>query len=109
MEWKSAQKKSKLMTNSHADISMNGQKLEDLTTFKFLGATMCKDGTCSAEVRTRITSPMAAMARLNRIWRCNATSFASKFKFYESLVTSILLNGCEHGPYWLTLRKRSRF
>ena len=61
MEWKSAQKKSKLMTNSHADISMNGQKLEDLTTFKFLGATMCKDGTCSAEIRIGIVSAMAAM------------------------------------------------
>ena len=38
---------------------------------------------------------MAAMARLNRIWRCNTTSFASKFKLYESLVASILLYGCE--------------
>ena len=28
------------------------------------------------------------MARLNRIWRCNTISFASKFKLYKSLVTS---------------------
>ena len=38
---------------------------------------------------------MATMARLNRVWRCNTISFASKFKFYESLVASILLYGCE--------------
>ena len=42
-----------------------------------------------------IASAMAAMARLNRIWRCNTISFASKFKLYKSLVTSILLYGCE--------------
>ena len=47
-------KKSKIMTNSmnnfSADISMNGQKLEEETSFKYLGPTLCKDGTRSAEV-----------------------------------------------------------
>ena len=36
-----------------------------------------------------------AMAILIRIWQCNTISFASKFKLYKSLVTSILLYGCE--------------
>ena len=91
--------KSKIMTNSinniRADISMNGETLEEVTSFKYLGITLCKDGTCSVEVRTRIASAMAAMARLNRIWRCNNISFASKLKLYKSLVTTILLYGCE--------------
>ena len=38
------------MTNStnniNADISMNGQKVEEVTSFNYLGATLCKDGTC---------------------------------------------------------------
>ena len=38
---------------------------------------------------------MAAMARQNRIWRCNTINFESKFNFYKSLVTSILLHNCE--------------
>ena len=42
-----------------------------------------------------MASAIAAMASLNRIWRCNNISIASKFKFYKSLVTSILLYGCE--------------
>ena len=37
---------------------------------------------------------MAAIARLNRIWRCNTSGFASKFKLYKSLVTAILYS-CE--------------
>ena len=72
---------------------MNGQMLEEVTGLKYLGATLCKDGICSAEI-IRIASAMAAMARLNRIWRCNTISFASKFKLYKTLVTSILLYGC---------------
>ena len=63
--------KSKIMTNStnniSADLSMNGYKLEEVTSFKYLGATLCKDGTCSAEVQIGIASAMAAMARINRI------------------------------------------
>ena len=50
--------KKKIMTNSmnniSADISMNGQKLEEVISFKYLGAILCKDGTCSAEVRIRM-------------------------------------------------------
>ena len=87
------------MTNSTnnigADISMNGQRLDEVTSFKYLGATLCKDGTCSAEVRIRIASAMAAMAKLSRISRCNTITFASTFKLNKSLVTAILLCGCE--------------
>ena len=63
---------SKIMTNStnniSADISMNGQKLEEVTNCKYLGATLWKDGSCSAEIRIRFTSTVAAMFRLNRFW-----------------------------------------
>ena len=54
------------MTNSTNNISacicINGQKLEEVTSFKYLGATLCQDGTCSAEVRIRNASAMAEIA-----------------------------------------------
>ena len=84
---------------------MNGQKLEEITSFKYLGATLCMDGTCSAEIYIRIASAMAAMAKLNTE-QSNTLSFASKFRLCEFLVTSILLVG--HGPCLLTVRKGSR-
>ena len=63
--------KSKIMTSStnniSADISMNGQKSEEVINFKYLGATVCKTGTCSAEVRIRIVSAIATVARLSRM------------------------------------------
>ena len=63
--------------------------------FQVPGRTLCKDSTCSVEVLIRLASAMAAFARLDRIWRCNTISFASRFKLYKSPVTSTLLCGCE--------------
>ena len=98
--------KSKIMNKISADISMIGQKLEEVTSFKYLGATLCKDGTCSAEVCIRIASAIAAVARLNRIWQCNILSFVNKFKLYKSLVTSIFLYGCETWTLLVDSEKR---
>ena len=80
--------------NISADINMNDQKLGEVTSFKSLVAILGKGGTRSAEIRTRIAPVMAAMARLNRIWRSNTVSFASKFKLYnyKSLVTLSLIH-----------------
>ena len=83
--------KSKIMTYSMniigADISINGQMLEEVTILSTWDlATLCKDGTCSAEVCIRIASAMAAMARLKRIWRCNTISFASKVRLYIIII-----------------------
>ena len=64
--------KNKITNNStnniSANITMNGQRLEEVTIFKYLRATLCKDGTCSAEIHIRIVSAMTTMARLNKIW-----------------------------------------
>ena len=54
--------KSEVVTNStnnvSAGISRNGQKLEEVTSFRYLGATLCQNGTCAAEVRIMIASAM---------------------------------------------------
>ena len=42
-----------MTSNISADISMNGQKSHEVTSFKYLEATLCKDGTCSAEVHIK--------------------------------------------------------
>ena len=104
--------KSKVMTNSmnniSADVSMNSQKLEKVTSFKYQGATPCKNGTCSAEIRIRIASTIAAIARLNRNRKSNTISFAIKFSLYKSLVTSIIFCGCETWTLLADSEKGSR-
>ncbi|KAH3795118.1 hypothetical protein DPMN_148663 [Dreissena polymorpha] len=37
-------------TNTSADTTMNGEKLKEVTSFAYLGTTLSKDCTSSAEV-----------------------------------------------------------
>ena len=78
-----------------------------MTSFKYLEATLCKD-LCSAEIHIRIAPTMAAMARFNKIWRCNTISFVNKFKLYKSLVTTVLLYGCETWTLLADSEKRTQ-
>lgn len=91
-------------SNTKVNINLKGQPLEEVDRFKYLGAILSKDGTCTAEIRNRIASATAALARLDRMWKSNI-SFPSKFKLYKALVVSILLYGCET---WTILREDER-
>lgn len=57
----------KSMTNTSAGITMNGEKLEDVTSFKYLNAILAKDGNRTTEVRIIIASVNAAMTRLHQL------------------------------------------
>ena len=87
---------------------MDGNTLQEVTSFKYLGAPLFNDGTCTVEIRINLASAMTSMARLNRIWRCNTISFASKFKLYVPLVTSLLLYECETWTLLADSEKGSR-
>ena len=91
--------KSKVMVNSGdnatAQISMNGQQLEEVMAFKYLGATLTKDGRSSAEIKIRLAIAIASMVKLNKIWSSKDVSFSTKIKLYKTLVLSTLLYGCE--------------
>lgn len=91
--------KSKVMVNSanntNAQISMNGQQLEEVAAFKYLGATLTKDGRSTTEIRVRLGIATSAMAKLTTIWKSRDISFPTKIKMFRSLVLSILLYGCE--------------
>ena len=64
--WRSAREKPKIMvnstTNTSTNITMNGEKLEEVASFKYLGATLSKDFTSTADVRISIFMANAAMA-----------------------------------------------
>ena len=99
MAWRFSSEKSKVMVNSGdnttVQISMNGQQLEEVLAFKYLGATHTKAGRSTAEIKIRLAIPTASMAKLNKIWSSKDISFATKIKLYKTLVLSTLLYGCE--------------
>ena len=94
--------KTKLMTNNangiSIDIRINGEKLDEVDSFKYLGAVVTDQGS-KPEVLSRIAQTTAALARLKTIWSDTAVSIiisiCSKIKLMRSLVISVLLYACE--------------
>ena len=95
-----SKEKSETMVNSvnidnNANILMDGTKLEDVKTFKYIGSTLKYDGSSENELSIRLVKSTSAMVRLDTIWRSKNIRFTIKFNLYKSLILSILLYGCE--------------
>ena len=84
--------KTKLMTNNtsgiNTEIKVNGQKLETVTSFKYLGSVITDEGS-KPEILSRILQATAALARLKPVWIDKSISLNSKIPLMRSLVTSI--------------------
>ena len=86
--------KTKLMTNNTSDINtgikVNGQKLESVTSFKYLGSVVSYEG-CKPEILSRIAQTTVALTRLQPVWNDRSISVNSNIRLMRSLVTSTCL------------------
>ena len=73
---------------------MNRQKLEIVTSFKYLGSVITDEGS-KPEIFSRIAQATAALTRLKPVWNDRSISLSSKIQLMCSLVTSIFLCACE--------------
>ena len=85
----------KLMTNTsdiNTESNVNGQKLETVTSFKYVGTVKTDEGSIS-EIPSRIaqTITTAAFSMLKPVWNDWSISLSSKVRLMRSLVTSILI------------------
>ena len=86
-------------------IKVNGQKLEKVTSFKYLGSVITYEGS-KLEILSRIAQATAALTRLKPIWIDKSISLSSKTRLMPSLVTSIFLHACESWTLTAELRRR---
>ena len=86
------------MTNNtsriNTEIKVNGQKLETVTSFKYLGSVITDEGS-KPEILSMIAQTAAALTRLKPVWIDKSISLSSKKRLMRSLVTSIFLYACE--------------
>ena len=89
--------KTKLMTNNtcgiNTEIEVNGQKLETVTSFKYLGSIITDEGS-KPEILARTVQRTAALTRLKPVWNDRSVSLSSKTRLMRSLVTPIFLYAC---------------
>ena len=101
--------KTNLITNNtsgiNTEIKVNGQKLETVTSFKYLGSVISDEGS-KPELLCRIAQATAALTRLKPVWIDKSISFSSKIRLMLSLVTSIFLYACESWTLTAELQRR---
>ena len=86
------------MTNKtggiNTEIKVNRQKLETVTSFKYLGSVIT-DESSKPEIHSMIAQTTAALARLKPVYNDRNISLSSKIWQMRSLVSSIFLYACE--------------
>ena len=101
--------KTKLMTNNtsgiNTEIKVNRQKLETVTSFKYLGSVITDEGS-KPEILSRIAQTTAALTRLKPVWIDKSISLSSEIQLMRSLVTSIFLYACESWTLTAELQRR---
>jgi len=95
---KIATKKTKQMginPTSQMPILVNGQQIETVTTFTYLGSIIDEKGGTDSDVLSRINKRRAAFASLKLAWRSTVISLKTKIRLFNSNVKTILLYGLE--------------
>ena len=94
--------RTKLVTNNtngnNTEIKVNGQELETVTSFKYLGSVITDEGS-RPEILSRIPKATAALTRLKPFWNGRSISLSS-------LATSIFLYACESWTLTAELQRR---
>ena len=97
------------MTNNtsgiNTEIKVNRQKLETVTSFKYLGLVIT-DESSKPEILSRIEQATAALTRLKPVWNDRSISLSSRIRLVRSLVTSIFLYACESWTLTAELQRR---
>ena len=103
--------KTKFMTSStsciNKEIKVDGQKLESLRRFKYLGSVVSDEGS-KPEILYRIAQTTAALTRSKPVWNDRSISLSSKIQLMHSLVTFIPLYVCESWTLTEELQRRIR-
>ena len=86
--------KTKLMTNNtsgiNTDIKVNGQNLDTVASFKYLGSVITDEGS-KPKMLSRIAKTTEALTKLKPDWNDKSSSLSTKIRLMRSLVTSIFL------------------
>ena len=83
-------------------IAVNGNNLEHVEEFVYLGGLISHDGRCEADIKRRIGLTYAVFSKLSNIWNCRKLALAIKMKVFKAMVIPILMYGSE---CW-TMRKQ---
>ena len=76
-------------------FSMEGEDIEEVDKFTYLGSEVTKGGGTAEDIRKRCGKACAAYYKLNKVWKSSNIFIRTKLKILMSNVVSVLLYGSE--------------
>ena len=74
---------------------IDGETMETMTDFIFLGSKITADGDCNHEIKRRLLIGRKAMANLDSILKSRDITLPTKVRLVKAMVFRVVVYGCE--------------
>ena len=88
----------------HIPWQIEGEKLEVVTDFLFLGSKITVDSDCSHEIRRQLLLGRKSMTNLDNVLKSRDITLPTKVRIVKAMVFPVVMYGCES---W-TVKKAER-
>ena len=78
---------------------IDGETMETVTDFFFLGSKMTADGDCSHEIKRHLLLGRKAMTNLDSILKSRDITLPTKVHLVKATVFPVVMYGCERWDY----------
>ena len=86
----------KIMTSGHITSQQtDGETVETVTDFIFLGSKITADGECSHEMKRRVFLGRKVMTNLDSILKSRDITLSTKVRLVKAMVFPVVMYGCE--------------
>ena len=92
--------KTKIMASGPiTSLQINGETMEAMTDFIFLGSKITAVGDCSHEIKRRLLPGRKAMTNLDSVLKSRDITLPTKVCIDKAMVFPVVLYGCEELDY----------
>ena len=74
---------------------MDGETMETVRNFIFLGSKITADGDCSLEIKRHLLFGRKAMTNLDNLLKSRNTTFPTNVGLFKAMVFPVVMYGCE--------------
>ena len=88
--------KTKIMASGPITLwQIDGETVETVSDFKFLGSKITADGDCSPEIKRRLLLGRKVMTNLDSILKSRDITLPTKFHLVKAMVFPVVMYGCD--------------
>jgi len=80
-------------TKTKTKITINGEELENVNKFEYLGSMLCNNGDGIKEIKRRLNMALQKLKQMKNIWQ--GTNRKTKLKLLRACIFPIAIYGCE--------------